>query len=193
MALTEIDRTLLNRCVNREAGAWNDFVDRFMGLFVHVIQHVAHSRSVQVSPEDVDDLCAEVFLRVLENDFAVLKRFRGKSSLATYLSVIGRRIVVKEIASRRKAEAMGHVNAHQDSLEKADADQPPVEERIEDRELVRQMLDGLEANEREVVKRYHLAGQSYHEISTGLRIPMNSVGPTLSRARRKLREQHAGS
>ena len=193
MALTEIDRALLNRCVNREAGAWNDFVDRFMGLFVHVIQHVAHSRSVQLSPEDIDDLCAEIFLKVLEKDFAVLRRFEGRSSLATYLSVIGRRIVVKEIAQRRKAEAMGHVNAHQASIDKAQAEQLEEEARIENKEVVKQMLDGLAPREREVVKRYHLAGESYQQISSGLKIPMNTVGPTLSRAREKLREQHAGS
>lgn len=193
MALTEIDRALLNRCVNREAGAWNDFVDRFMGLFVHVIQHVAHSRSVQVTPEDIDDLNAEIFLKVLEKDFAILRRFEGKSSLATYLSVIGRRIVVKEIAQRRKAEAMGHVNAHQASIDQAQAEQPEEEVRIDNKEVVKQMLDGLAPREREVVKRYHLAGESYQEISSGLRIPMNTVGPTLSRAREKLREQHAGS
>lgn len=193
MALTEIDRALLNRCVNREAGAWNDFVDRFMGLFVHVIQHVAHSRSVQLSPEDIDDLCAEIFLKVLEKDFAVLRRFEGRSSLATYLSVIGRRIVVKEIAQRRKAEAMGHVNAHQASIDKAHAEQLEEEARIENKEVVKQMLDGLAPREREVVKRYHLAGESYQEISSRLKIPMNTVGPTLSRAREKLREQHAGS
>lgn len=164
-----------------------------MGLFVHVIQHVAHSRSVQLSSEDVDDLCAEIFLRVLENNFAVLKRFRGKSSLATYLSVIARRIVVKEIAQRRKAEAMGHFNAHQSSLEQAHAEQPSEIERIADRDLVAQMLEGLDAREREVVKRYHLAGQSYRDISAGVNIPVNTIGPTLTRARSKLREQHAGS
>lgn len=191
MALTEIDRTLLKRCVNREPGAWKDFVDRFVGLFIHVIHHTAHARSVQLSPEDIDDLCAEIFVQILADDFAVLKRFRGKSSLATYLTVISRRIAVREIARRRQAEAMGHVAAHQASLEKADAD--GEQRRVDDRELVKQMLEGLSPQEREVVKRYHLGGQSYRQISTEMKIPTNSIGPTLSRARAKLREQHAGS
>jgi len=41
VALTEIDRNLLKRCLAEEPGAWKDFVDRFMGLFVHVVTHTA--------------------------------------------------------------------------------------------------------------------------------------------------------
>ena len=65
MALTEIDRTLLKRCLSEEPGAWKDFVDRFIGLFVHVINHTAHARSVPLSPDDVEDLSAEVFVTLL--------------------------------------------------------------------------------------------------------------------------------
>ena len=97
MALTEIDRNLLKRCLSEEHGAWKDFVDRFIGLFVHVINHTAHSRSVPLSPDDIEDLCAEVFVTLLSNNYSALRQFRGKSSLATYLTVIARRIVVKEI------------------------------------------------------------------------------------------------
>ena len=164
-----------------------------MGLFIHVIHHVAHTRSVRFSPEDVDDLCAEVFVRLLGDDFAILRRFQGKSSLATYLTVVSRRIVVREVARRRFAEALGHVNAHHASFEKAQAHIASDEQRIEDRELVKQMLEHLQPAEREVVKRFHLAGKSYREISSELGIAENTIGPTLSRARAKLREQHAGS
>lgn len=192
MALTEIDRTLLKRCLNREPGAWKDFVDRFMGLFVHVINHSAHARSVQLTTEDIDDLCAEVFVRILNKDFAILRNFRGKSSLATYLTVVSRRIVVREIAQRRQAEALGHVSLHQASLGKANSHAPEID-RIENREVVNQMLENLSEKERMVVKRYHLDGKSYQEISADLGVPENTIGPTLSRARAKIRELHAGS
>ncbi len=41
MALSEIDRNLLDRCLQRKPRAWEDFVDRFMGLVVHVVSHTA--------------------------------------------------------------------------------------------------------------------------------------------------------
>ena len=68
MALTQIDRDLINRCVDRQPGAWRDFVKRFMGLFLHVINHTIHAHSVRAQPDEVDDLCSEIFLEILDND-----------------------------------------------------------------------------------------------------------------------------
>ena len=184
--LTDLDRQLIQRCLAKEPGAWKDFVDRFSGLFVHVIQHTAHSRSVPVSAEDSDDLCAEILMAVLSRDFAVLRRFRGHSSLATYLAVIARRVVVKDLSHRRMAEALGHVTAHVESVERAGSDNG----RIESEDLVQQMLDGLPRHEADIVRLYHLEGKSYQEISAGLKIPENSIGPTLTRVREKLRHSN---
>ena len=191
MALTEIDRNLLKRCIAEERGAWKDFVDRFIGLFVHVIQHSAHARSVRLAPEDVDDLCAEIFLALLENDYAVLQRFRGKSSLATYLAIVARRIVVREIARRRKAEAFGHVNAHQASLQQARATNAE-QQRIENRDELQRMLLKLPQRDAEVVRQFHVEGKTYREISSRLGIPENSIGPTLTRARELMRRRKVG-
>lgn len=186
MALTEIDRDLLKRCLTGDPRSWRDFVDRFLGLFIHVVNHTAHARSVQVSQEDVDDLCAEVFVGLLDNDFAVLQNFRGECSLATYLTVVARRIIVREMARRRMAEALGHVNAHQASLEHVATDRPDGH-RVENREEVERMLAGLPATEARIVSEYHLEGRSYREISDKLGVPENSIGPTLTRARARLR------
>ncbi|MGE3822281.1 MAG: RNA polymerase sigma factor, partial [Isosphaeraceae bacterium] len=92
MPLREIDRQLLDRCQRKEPGAWNQFVDRYMGLIYHVIHHVSHARSVVLSPADTEDLAAEVFLAIVDDDYAVLRRFKGASSLPTYQTVIARRV-----------------------------------------------------------------------------------------------------
>ena len=192
MALTEHDRRLLERCLNREGSAWCEFVDRFAGLFVHVIRHTAQARSVELNSSDTDDLCAEVFLAILADDLAILRNFRGESSLATYLTVIARRIVVREIISRRMAEAMGHVKSHSANVELARADISEIS-RIENQELVERMLDGLSENEASVIRQFHLEGRTYREISEMLEIPENSIGPTLSRARERLRQSLSAS
>ena len=188
MALTEIDRSLLERCLAEEPGAWNDFVYRFIGLFIHVINHSAHARSVRLSPDDIDDLCAEVFVALLADNYGALRRFRGESSLATYLTVISRRIVVREMARRKMAEALGHVSAHHSSIEQAHASPNWDVQRVDDREQVQQMLEGLPERDASIVSKYHLEGRSYREISSELGVPENSIGPTLSRARERLKE-----
>jgi RNA polymerase sigma-70 factor (ECF subfamily) len=188
VALTETDRVLLKNCLDRQPGAWKEFVDRFAGVFVHVIQHTAQSRSVPLSAHDTDDLSADIFLALVANDFEVLRRFRGQSSLATYLSVIARRIVVHEITRKRMNEALGHVKTHGATLDRVNAGEFDGSMRIENRELVDRMLDGLVETDATIVRLFHLGGRSYREISVQLGVPENSIGPTLSRAREKLRQ-----
>lgn len=185
VALTDLDRNLLKQCLNQQPGAWQDFVDRFIGLIVHVIQHTAHARSAPLTPDDVEDLCSEVFVTLLANDFGVLRNFRGESSLATYLSVIARRVVVREIANRRRAQAMGHVDAHQSALSQAHVDSDTG--RIDNAEEISLMLSGLSERDAAIVRRYHLDGRTYREISQELGVPENTIGPTLTRARAQLR------
>jgi RNA polymerase sigma-70 factor (ECF subfamily) len=198
MGLTKIDQNLLKRCFDREPGAWRDFVDRFIGLLIHAIQHTAQSRSVILSQDDVDDLCGEIFLAILQDDYAILKRFRGDSSLATYLAVISRRVAVQEITNRRKAEEMGHVHTYGAGTNalagKMSANAGPTEtEQLINRETVQVLIDGLPTKEATIIKMYHLEGKTYQEISDSLKIPVNSIGPTLTRARDMLKSKPANT
>ncbi len=189
MAFTEVDRDLLARCLDRKPKAWEAFVDRFMGLVVHVVNHTAQSRSVRLSPQDREDLCAEVFLALLENDFAILRHFRGLSSLATYLTVVARRVVVRELLKRRTASKLAQANGAND----VSAETQPVEQRVTDRDEVERLLEELSGHEADAVRLFHLEGKSYQEISAALGLPENSIGPLLSRAREKMRRAAAAA
>jgi RNA polymerase sigma-70 factor, ECF subfamily len=186
VALSEIDRNLLDRCLQRKPRAWEDFVDRFMGLVVHVANHSATARGIRLSEADREDLCAEVFLAVVRNNFALLRNFKGKSSLATYLTVVARRIVVKELLARVASSSSGDGASLQVSEDIADPS-ASAEKRVADRDELQRMLSGLQATEARVVQMYHLDGKSYREISSTVGVPENSIGPILSRARQKLR------
>ncbi len=183
MALSEIDRSLLDRCLSRKPRAWEDFVDRFMGLVVHVINHTAQCRSINLSAADREDLAAEVFLAIVDNDMAVLRHFHGRSSLATYLTVIARRVVVRKLVEGHSAVPLG------DMVAQAESEEDEPEQRIGDREEVGRLLGQLQGSEATVVRMYHLEGKSYQEISRSVGMPENSVGPVLSRARAKLRRR----
>jgi RNA polymerase sigma-70 factor (ECF subfamily) len=186
VALTHLDRDLLKRCLAHQPGAWNDFVDRFLGLVYHVIHHTAHLRSTPLRPEDVEDLAAEVLLQIVSGDYAVLRQFRGNSSLATYLTVIARRICVHELARRHAAREVQPAaqRANLDEIE----DEVPRTPGLESLEEVEKLLSKLPSREREVVRLHYIEGRSYEEISAELNIPVNSIGPILSRARKKLRQ-----
>ncbi|RIK73803.1 MAG: sigma-70 family RNA polymerase sigma factor [Planctomycetota bacterium] len=196
MAFTEIDRRLLEKCLGGKPRAWEDFVDRFMGLVVHVVNFTAQSRSVRLTPDDRDDVAAEVFLAIVENDFAILRHFRGESSLATYLTVVARRIVVRELLNRKTPASLGDsVNQLSEGAgqlsEGNGHSEPRFEQRIRDRDEVERLLAELEGVEADVVRLYHLEGRSYREISQLTNVPENTIGPMLSRARAKMRRAGA--
>ena len=155
-----------------------------MGLIVHVVDHAARARSMRLTSEDRDDLCAEVFLNIIKDDFGILRRFRGQSSLATYLTVIARRIVVKQILQQKTASGLGDA-ALENAAGTAGNGQ---EERIEDQEEVERLLNILPATEAQVVRMYHIEGKSYFEISVAVGMSENSIGPLLSRARNRMRQ-----
>jgi RNA polymerase sigma-70 factor (ECF subfamily) len=183
--LRDIDRSLIDRCLRKEPGAWNDFVDRYMGLIYHVIQHAAHARSRVLSSEDIEDIAAEIFLKIVDDDYAILRRFKGSSSLPTYLTVISRRICVKELIRRHREEELSHTSAHRASMDDGAVDDI---EAIVSAEEVERMLEDLPPREAEVVRLYHLKYQNYRQISKKLAIPENTIGPILAKARKRLRE-----
>ena len=187
MSLSDIDRNLLQQCLHREPQAWEDFVDRFIGLVVHVIHHIAASRAIQITKQDEEDLASEFFLTIVKNDFEILRRFRGESSLATYLTVVARRVIVRELLKRKSAAKLPF--GPQNPTEPG----PTFEERISNRDEVERLLKSLSGPEAEIVRLYHLESKSYQEISGLIGIAENSVGPTLSRARAKMREMVADS
>ena len=185
MALSEIDRQLLDRCLTGKPQAWQDFVDRFMGLVIHVVNHTSECRSMRLSQADTEDFVSEVFLAIIADNYAVLRNFRGQSSLATYLTVVARRIVVRQLMKNLSGGAAAVTSNN--TAEVVD-EHETLEQRISDSEEVQRLIARLEGPEAEVVRLYHLEGKSYSEISEQTGMPVGSVGPTLSRARQRMRE-----
>lgn len=185
MPLREIDRQLLDRCLGHKPRAWNDFVDRYMGLIYHVIRHVGHARSVELSDADIEDLAGEIFLAFVDDDYQVLRQFRGQSSLPTYLTVVARRVCVREVIKRFREAELGHSTAHRAIVEE---DRTGKAEPIIAAEEVERMLAHLPEREADVVRLYHLKYLNYRQIGKQLGIPENSVGPILAKARRSLKK-----
>jgi len=127
----------------------------------------------------------------VRNDFALLRHFRGESSLATYLTVITRRIVVAKLLKRKPTANLGeHAADHAaNGHSAAPADTTAADmELLQNRDEVERLLDELESSEAQLVRLYHLEGKSYGEISSLTGLSENSIGPTLSRARDKMRK-----
>jgi RNA polymerase sigma-70 factor (ECF subfamily) len=187
VAISPADHALLQRCLKGESQAWHEFVDRYLGLVYHVVHHSCHQRGVRLNPEDIEDLAAEVLLQFVNKKFAVLRAFQGRSSLATYITVVARRCCMRSLSRRQN-----HVPPRPVDLRKAEAAAPVTPTEVASLETVEQvhnLLTTLPNKVREVVRMHYLEGRSYEEISTVLGIPVNTIGPLLSRAKQALRQK----
>jgi RNA polymerase sigma-70 factor, ECF subfamily len=186
--LTDVDKELLQRLIAKKAGAWNDFVDRYLSLIYHAIHHTAHLRSARLTPEDVEDIASEVLVQLVNNDYKALKEFKGSASLSTYLTVIARRICVHEITRRQAVREAIRKGEPRTPVAAAEDDDPAAAKAMDKLEDVEVLMRRLTGREREIVRLFYLEGRTYEEISTEVDVPVNSIGAVLSRARAKLRE-----
>ena len=181
MVLSNLDRDLLARCLQGKPEAWEDFVDRFLGLISYVVTDVARSRSIALPDAARDDVVADVFLVLIDQDFRTLRKFRGQSSLGTYLVVVARRIAVRKLAEiqRRRQVSLPVDPVGDDGQNVLMA---------ANKEEVQDLLAQLPSSEATAVRMFHLEERSYREIGMHMGIPENSVGPLLSQARAKLKQ-----
>lgn len=173
MTASPYDLELIQRCLQRDRQAWESLVDRSLRIVMQVVRHTARSRGISISASDQDDLVAEVFLELCKNDLATLRRFRGGSSYTTYLTVIARRVIVRNLVKRPNLSP-GQIESIQ---------QPAATDSLAE---LTELLEHLNQTEATLVRLHHLEGHSYQEISRQTGMPENSIGPTLSRAREKM-------
>ena len=98
--MNELDQVLLTRCLESQPRGWEDFVDRFLGLVVHVIDHTVQVRDLLIDAEQRDRICEDVFVILHHDSFRLLHEYDGQCSLTTYMTIIARRIVVRLLLNR---------------------------------------------------------------------------------------------
>jgi RNA polymerase sigma-70 factor (ECF subfamily) len=184
VALSNLDRELLHDCLAGSEEAWRGFCDRYIGLIIHTVEHVASSFRIPLDHSSRDDLVSDVFVALLDRDCAALHQFRGESSLAAYLVVIARRTVIKKltlrtlpIVSNLEIESIPNSKGRSSqSSPSVDWDSPET-------------FQALSHDEASAIRMFHLEGKSYREIGSHLGLSENSIGPFLTRAREKLRHR----
>lgn len=181
---------LVRRLLARDRAAWGQFVCRYQGLVLSRVQRTATDQRGYIGRADAEDICAEVFASLLANDLSSLRGFEGRSSLATWLAVIARRVCLKQLSRipldcQLKCAASDAL--HEVSTTAAgDALQQLIQ--AEDRARLRAKIDCLRVSDREILNLFYEEGLGYSEISRRLGISVNTVGPKLHRAQSRLRK-----
>ena len=180
------EAVLIERCLAGDETAHASLVFEHHRLVLGLATHLLGDR------EEALDLSQEVFLRV----FRTLHRFRGQSSLRTWIF----RIVVNQVRNRQRwwrrrhrssqVSLDEHIRDHGEIVLGADASTP-------DRELARKELgnrlkaaiQNLPFEQRTALVLREIEGMRYEEIAFSLELPVGTVKSRLTRARQALRAE----
>ena len=173
-------RSILGGCLKRNYDGWELFLDDYLPSLFHVICDVEsrngfHLNQVELNKEE---LLAGVITRFIENDFAILRNFRGESSLDTFLVVTARRIAI-ELCQSITSRKMFDRDQDNPVEPVSGAGNCSVDE-------VETMLENLKPIEREAVRLHYLEGCSLSEVAKQLKISESRLISLISRARKKI-------
>ncbi len=186
---------LIRRLLAGDRDAWCRFVQRYSGVVYSAVGKAAREWQVSVSSGDREDLCAEVFAELLHDDCRALRHFRGQARLSTWLVTITRRTCHRHFRRRWKEPLSFESPSAATDATCLSSQEPATSEssdalrrliRREERGAVRQALQQLKASDREVLRLFYDENLPYAEIGRRLGISINTVGPKLHRAQRRL-------
>jgi len=177
--LQEQERTLVNRCLQGDASAWETMVSSYTRRIGSLVYRYSRRR------EEVEDLTQEILLRVYRN----LNTFRADTgNLNNWVVSVGRNLIIDHLRQRKHYPQSGG-SQELETLNLKDDQGPTPEGNVELAEacrLLRHSLRMLSPELQEAVVLRYLKEMSYDEIARQLGVPNGTVKSRINRGRAKL-------
>ena len=166
------DRALVKAVVRGDHHALARLVDDHKALVGHMIQRIIDQ------PEEVEEICQDVFLRVYEK----LSTFQFQSKLSTWIATIAYRTAINHVKQNKNVETV--------NLEALQLTLPVSDGQVEAQDFkrfVHYLIDQLPSTYRTLITLYYVEEFTYQEIETITGMPEGTVKNYLHRAKAKLR------
>ena len=178
------DQCLVKRLIAREDAAWQEFVARYDRLIFARVHATGSEFGMRLQRSAAaEEIVSEVYSLLLDSDMRVLRQFAGRSRLSTWLTVIVRRVTLRQLL---------RLQQHSDTVAAEDhrISEPENERNAATAENLQQLKQArvqLSRDDQQVLCLFYDHGRSYDEIARELKISGNAVGPKLNRAKQRLR------
>lgn len=177
------EETDIIRVVSGEKAAWDRFVEKFSGLLFGVTIRTLRARTASLDQEDARDVVQEIFLRLVKDDFRLLRTYDPeRASLPTWLTVVARSSAIDFL---RRPERSRETEELDDTLEAAD--DVPFGGRLE-------LPPGLlSERQRQILHLLFDEDMDVAEVATTLRVQAQTVRSLKHQALVKLREHYGAA
>lgn len=169
------DAQILKEIRNGNDAVFKDLINRYEGLVSATIFGMIGKCS------EAEDIGQEVFIRF----YKAIDKFRGDSTVGTYLTRIAINLSLNEIKRRRRRSQL-FLHSDDQLINIKDMDNNP--ESDENRELIQRAIQELAPKFRSAIILRLLDGYSTEETAKILKIPIGTVLSRLARAQKKLKE-----
>ncbi|WP_321402494.1 sigma-70 family RNA polymerase sigma factor [Maridesulfovibrio sp.] len=174
---------IIRKCTEGDRSSWNTFVEKYSGIIYFTINNTLNSKLKFYSQHHADDICQNVFLRLVQNDRSLLKKYDPqKAKLTTWLMVISRSVTMDFL--RKGVYCLAPLD---DFINELEAPADPVQEGLDIPEQL------LSPRQKLIVKLYFEDGLDISEISDFIGIKEQSVRSAKHKALIKLRSYHGVS
>ena len=169
------DQELIKKTQAGDDHAFKELVKRYQQRVAAIVIGMLGDR-----PE-ADDVGQETFIRFYDS----IKKFRGDSSVGTYLTRIAMNLSLNEI-KRRKRRSLFFQRQNENDYNISD--HTDANSDFENKELMQRALQKLDTNFRSVLVLRLIDGYSTTETAQILKLPIGTVLSRLARAQKKLKE-----
>ncbi|HET6429247.1 MAG TPA: sigma-70 family RNA polymerase sigma factor [Phycisphaerae bacterium] len=171
---------VLENCLRGRKWAWDAFVDRYAGvIFAAVGRVLGRGRD---RTEEAEDVAQDVFVRLVRNDFALLRRYDpDRSSITTWLTIVSRSVAIDHLR-RRRLQAV--------SLDDAPPTTAPPEPQTPSTPTAEHPMELLTARQKLVLQLIYDRDMDPEAVGRVLGISAQTVRSTKHKALQRLREYY---
>jgi RNA polymerase sigma-70 factor (ECF subfamily) len=186
-------KELVNRCIDKDKSAWNEFVLRFKAIAEKAVRLRLNRHNFPHTIEDVKDITQAVFLDIWEGN--KLEQVKDQEKITGWIAIVSQNAAIDFIRkvkniTRQSPVVLNEEGVEFDITDTLTAKSNPVDElsTLELADTLDTLINALGPRDRLILKLNLLHSQSHKEIANLLKLPQNTVSTIIRRSLLKLRE-----
>lgn len=186
-------KELVNRCIDKDKFAWNEFVLRFKAIAEKSVRLRLNRHNFPHTIEDIKDITQSIFLDIWEGN--KLELVKDQEKITGWIVIVAQNAAVDFIRktrnlTRRSPVVLNEEGVEFDITDTLTAKSNPVDElsTLELADTLDTLINALEPRDRLILKLNLLHSQSHKEIADLLKLPQNTVSTIIRRSLLKLKE-----
>lgn len=196
------DLELVNRCIQRDPLAWNEFIRRYSPLVYWAIENRLKKWDYFYQPEDIEEIHQNVFFSLWKKN--KLEQIREQQKISGWLIIISGNEAIDYFRYQKSQTPPNAISIFEEIIEKdkvttikdllpsKDLNPYAKTELTEVEKILDEEIDKLPPKEKIIVRLNILYNKKYREIAEILNMPVGSVSTALKNIKVKLKKQLRG-